>query len=69
MNWTLVGLNWTVSLKSFEKTFVVIWRNINKTELLLIELQRAAEKINLIMHRKVLVNQQEMVVADREQKT
>jgi len=33
MNWTLVGLNWTVSLKSLEMTFVVIWCYLNKTEL------------------------------------
>jgi len=33
MNWTLIGLNWTVSLKCFETIFVVIWRYTNKTEL------------------------------------
>ena len=33
MNMTLIGLNWTVLLKCLEKTFVVIWRFINKTEL------------------------------------
>ena len=30
MNWTLIGLNWTVLLKCFEMTFVVIWCYINK---------------------------------------
>jgi len=29
----VIGLNWTVSLKRFEVTFVVIWCFINKTEL------------------------------------
>ena len=33
MNLTLFCLNWTVSLKCLEMTFVVIWRLINKTEL------------------------------------
>ena len=33
MNWTLVGLNWTVLLKSLEMTIAVIWHYINKTEL------------------------------------
>ena len=33
MNWTLIGLNWTVLLKFLEMTFVLIWRYINKTEL------------------------------------
>jgi len=32
MNWTPVGLNWTVLLKCLEITFVVIWCYINKTE-------------------------------------
>ena len=33
MNWTLIGLNWTVLLKCLKITFVVIWPYINKTEL------------------------------------
>ena len=33
MNWTLIGLNWMVSLKCLEMTFVVIWRFIIKIEL------------------------------------
>ena len=28
MNWILIGLNWIVSLKCLEMTFVVIWCNI-----------------------------------------
>jgi len=30
---TLIGLNWTGLLKCLERTFVVFWRYINKTEL------------------------------------
>ena len=33
MNWIIIGLNWTRSLKCLEMTFGVIWRYINKTEL------------------------------------
>ena len=33
MNWILIGLNWTVSLKCLQMTFIGIWRYINKTEL------------------------------------
>ena len=33
MNWTLIALNRTVSLKCLEMTLVLIWRFINKTEL------------------------------------
>jgi len=33
MNWILIGLNWTVSLKCFEMTLVVMWHYINKIEL------------------------------------
>ena len=33
MNWTPIGLNWTILFKCLEMTFVVIWRYINKTEL------------------------------------
>jgi len=33
VNWILIGLNWTVSLKCPEMTFVVIWRYVNKIEL------------------------------------
>ena len=29
MNWTLIGLTWTASLKCLEMTFVVIWRFIS----------------------------------------
>ena len=36
MTWIVIGLNWTVSLKCLEMTFVVIWLYINKTELNLI---------------------------------
>ena len=32
----MITMNWTVSLKGIEMTFVVIWRFINKTELNLI---------------------------------
>jgi len=41
MNWTAIGLNWTVSWKCLEVTFVVTWRCINITELKL-ELNQAA---------------------------
>ena len=30
INFTLTGLNWTVSLKRLERTFVMIWRYISK---------------------------------------
>ena len=30
VNWIIFGLNWIVSLKCLEMTFVVIWRYINK---------------------------------------
>jgi len=33
MNWILIGLNWIVSLKCLEMTFVVIWHYINRMEL------------------------------------
>ena len=36
LNWTLIGLNWTVLLKCLEITFFAFWRYINKTELNLI---------------------------------
>ena len=39
MNWTPIGLNWTILFKCLEMTFVVIWRYINKTELNWILLQ------------------------------
>ena len=32
MNWIITDLNWTVSLKCLEMTFVVIWHFINKIE-------------------------------------
>jgi len=32
MNLIIIGLNWIVSLKCPEITFVVIWRYINKIE-------------------------------------
>jgi len=34
INWTLIGLNWTISLKCLEMTFAVIWRDINKLNLI-----------------------------------
>ena len=43
MNLTLTGLNWTVSLKCFEMTFVVIWCYTNKTEL---EIGKKKKKAN-----------------------
>ena len=33
MNWIIIGLNWTDSLKYLEMTFAGIWRYTNKTEL------------------------------------
>ena len=44
MNWTPIGLNWTVLSKCLEMKFVVIWRYINKTELNWIEVKNAKTK-------------------------
>ena len=33
INWTPIGLNWTILFKCFEMIFVVIWCYINKIEL------------------------------------